>query len=345
MVSIGIIGGGRVCAAHANGINALADTRLAGIAEPNEERRMAAAERHACSGCGDYRELLDDPQVDAVVIALPHQLHRDVTLDCLHAGKHVLLEKPMAMTVAECDEMIRARDEAGVRMMVGHSQHFFPVNMAARRIIQDGGIGELILATDTWYKPFWEGGKRPEWFLDDRQGGGMWSMNGSHMLDRLMFFAGSPVAAVNARIGNPVFGLSSDTATAFIRFQSGLCATLSHTGFREGVNRFQAELTGTEGQLKLDGDWGGGDHFWRAREGKWEEVPHPPVELALKAGAELPRIPNGQPMYHFILEMQEFARSIIEDREPSVSAEWGREIVSVMDACEESSRTGREVRM
>jgi phthalate 4,5-cis-dihydrodiol dehydrogenase len=337
MVGIGIIGAGRICAAHATSAVALPETRLAAIADVDEARVKQAVDQFGGTGYVGYEGLLQDDSVDAVVVALPHGLHREVTVRCLEAGKHVLLEKPMAMTVAECDAMIAAAEAAGKTLMVAHSQHYFPANLAARRLIQNGELGNLVLATDTWYKGFWEGGKRPDWFLDDSKGGGMWSMNGSHMIDRLVFYLDSRVTAVKARVGNPIFGLSTDMGVAFLDFENGVSATIQHVGYRDGVNRFEAEITGTEGQLKVVGDHGGKE-IWRSRGGAWEPVDAPEVELPLK-----PDAPTPSPI--FGAQMRDFALAIQEGRPPAITAEYGRHIVAVLTACEESSRTGHEVRL
>jgi phthalate 4,5-cis-dihydrodiol dehydrogenase len=221
--------------------------------------------------------------------------------------------------------------------MVAHSQHFFPVNIEARRLIRAGDLGAVVMATDTWYKPFHEG-VRPPWFLDASKGGGMWPMNGSHMIDRMMFLLESRVVAVKAKVGNPIWGYSAtDLGVAFLEFENGAAATLMHAGYRDGVNRFEAELTGTEAQMRCSGD-GRKDTLLRSREGQWVELPVPPLELDLRPGVEL----RG---HIFAAEMQEFAAAIREGRPPAITAEYGREVVRVLEACEESSRAGREVRL
>jgi phthalate 4,5-cis-dihydrodiol dehydrogenase len=331
MLGIGVIGGGRICGAHATAAESVEETRLAAIAEIDPERLAKATERFGGRGYGEYRELLRDPQVDAVVVALPHFLHRQVTVECLEAGKHVLLEKPMAMDTAECDAMLRAAETADRTLMVAHIHHFFAANRELRRLVREGEIGAPVLATDTWYKPFWEG-QRPPWFLDAAQGGGMWPMNGSHMIDRLTFFLGREAAAVKARVGSPVFGLSAtDTGVAFLDF-AGVPATIMHAGFREGVERFEAEIVGTEGHVRLTHSRAG-RQLWRAKEGRWEETTVP--------GEEPPgtRGPSGA----FCAQMREFALAVREGRPPEVPGEYGRYVVRVMQACEESSRLGREV--
>lgn len=335
MIGIGIIGAGRICTAHATSALALPETRLVAVADVDEARATEAGQKYGCKSYLGYEPMLDDPEVDAVVVGLPHFLHREVTVRSLQAGKHVLLEKPMAMTVEECDAMTAAADAAGKSLMVAHSQHYFAQNLAARELIRNGDLGHIVLANDAWYKGFWEGGKRPEWFLDDSKGGGMWSMNGSHLIDRLCFLLDSQVTAVKARVGNPVFGLSSDLGVAYLDFACGISATIQHVGYRDGVNRFDAEITGTEGQLKVGGD-GNRPELWRSRSGTWEAVSLAAPELPTRPGAP-------QPSPVFGGQMRDFALGILEGREPSITPAYGRHIVQVLTACEESSRTGREV--
>src|SRR5205823_1190150 len=142
------------------------ETRLVAIADVDEERLGQAVAKYGGKGYADYRQMLADPEIQAVIVGLPHWLHRESTVESLNAGKHVLLEKPMAMTVAECDEMLAAQRASGKKLMVAHSQQFFQVNIAARQYLREGGIGTVVMATDTWYKPFFEG-PRPPWFMDD----------------------------------------------------------------------------------------------------------------------------------------------------------------------------------
>ena len=338
MTGIGIIGGGRICGAHASSAAALPETRLVAIAEIDGERLAAATAKYGCRGYADYQEMLQDPEIDAVVVGLPHFLHREVTINSLNAGRHVLLEKPMAMDSAECDAMIQAADASGKVLMVAHSQQFFPSNQELSRLLRDGAIGNLVMATDTWYKPFYERGTRPPWFLEDSKGGGMWPMNGAHMVDRLCLFLASRVVAVKASVGNPIYGLSTDAGIAFLQFESGVCATIAHCGYREGVNRFECEITGTEGQLRCSGDRGGGNLLWQARSGQWEEVPVPTPEIPTKPGQSLVSVV-------FPAQMREFALAIQEGRPPSITADYGRHIVRALEACVESSRTGQEVRL
>lgn len=335
MVGIGIIGAGRISGAHAQAARALPQTRLVAVAEPDEERRARFLERWGGTGFADYRALLDSPEVDAVVVALPHWLHGEVGCAALSAGKHVLLEKPMAMTVEECDALIAAGRRANRKVMVGHMHQFTPVNLAAKALLDSGELGEVVMATDTWYKPFFGREKRPPWFLDAAKGGGMWPMNGAHMIDRMTFFAGSEVVAVKAMVGARFFDQPcTDCGVALLQFANGVYATLVHAGYRDrcGVERFEAEITATEGQIRFDGRG-----LWRSRDDQYL-----PVEVPTNSP---PLRPDMACSPTFAAQTAAFADAILNDAVPPIPGEYGRQVVRVMNACEESGRTGREVRL
>ena len=133
---VGIIGASRVSDGHAQAVAAVPETQLVAIAEPDAQRREAFAGKHACTVYAIHDDLLADPRVDVVMIGLPHFLHTVVTLAACEAGKHIFLEKPMAMTIADCDAIITAAEKAGVKLLVAHTEHFVPAGLAARRLIQ-----------------------------------------------------------------------------------------------------------------------------------------------------------------------------------------------------------------
>ena len=200
-----------------------------------------------------HTELLSDSQVDIVMIGLPHYLHTEVTVAACEAGKHVFLEKPMAMTVADCDEIMAAAELAGVKLLVAHTEHFVPAGLAARRLVQDGELGTVVFATDTWYRTF-DLANRPPWFLNRAEGGGgMWYMNGVHMLDRLTWLIGSPITAVRAWVSNPMEGQNTDdTGLAWLDFANGTHATLHHTGYPQaGPERNEVEIIGTQASVRV----------------------------------------------------------------------------------------------
>jgi predicted dehydrogenase len=143
-----------------------------------------------------------------VIVNTPHALHLPMALDAAHRGLHVLVEKPMATTVADCDTMLAACAAAGVTLAIGHIQHFFPDKVTAHELVASGELGDVVLVRDhrsTDYRP----GTRPDWFFSPEVAGGGALMNiGGHCLDRTLWFGGGRAVELSAstahRFGSPV---------------------------------------------------------------------------------------------------------------------------------------------
>ena len=149
--------------------------------------------------------------------------------------------------------MLAAVERAGVHLLVAHSQRYFASTVRARELIQNGSLGQPVFATDTWYKPFGVEGRLP-WFLDRATGGGMWLMNGAHMIDRTCWVLDTEVASVRAFIGSPFHHLPVDDANmALLQLRNGLYATIVHAGYRaRGVEKCEVEVTCSDGMLRFD---------------------------------------------------------------------------------------------
>ena len=320
-LGIGIIGAGRVAGAHIRAVQSTPGTRLVAVVDADLARARRRADEHGCEALDDYRRLLERDDVHLVMIGLPHWLHHEVTVNACRAGKHVFLEKPMADSVAECDDIINAQRESGVKLLVAHTQRYFASSIAAKRIVDSGELGRIVFATDTWYKSFGLEG-RPAWFLDRNAGGGMWLMNGAHMIDRVAFMVNSRVAAVKAYIGNPIYNLKADDSyLALLQFENGVHATIVHAGWKKGIDRCEVELVCTEGMLKFDSY---SNQLYVGKEGTYEAI----------------SVERHDP---FARELAELVAAIQTNSPLSVTPEYGRHIVQVLEACEESSRTRREV--
>jgi predicted dehydrogenase len=227
----------------------------------------------------------------------------------------------MADTVEACDRMIAAAEKAGAHLFVAHTQRYFASTIRARELLHDGSLGRPVFATDTWYKPF-DIEARPPWFLDRASGGGMWLMNGSHMVDRTCWVLDSEVESVKAWIGSPIHQVAADDANmALLSLRSGQHVAIVHAGYGRGVARCEVEVTCTGGMLIFDSY---SNRLAVDRDGQYEPVP---VRWADPFAAELRNLVGA-----------------IEGRERlGVTPAWGRHIVEVLLACEESSRSGREV--
>jgi phthalate 4,5-cis-dihydrodiol dehydrogenase len=343
---LAIIGTGRISGAHARAAESVPSVRLVAASEVDEARGQQFAGRWGCDVVSDYRDLLARDDVQIVALTLPHFLHCPVAIEAAQAGKHIIIEKPMADTVEECDRMIEAARRHGVKLFTAHTEEFMAPNVKARELIEGGAVGRPVLATDTWYKAFGLQG-RPAWFLDRRQGGGMWLMNGAHMIDRLTFILNSRVAAVKAFVGTRYNDIQADDAAlAYLQLQNGIPCSIAHTGFRDhrgaGVEQSGGvvELSCTEAMLKVVD-----------RRRLFRTVPaEPEATGAATEGAPPRRAPKSQweevPLERsdpITTEYERFVACIESGGPEPVTPEHARHIVAAMTACEESSRTGREV--
>lgn len=226
---VGLLGTGAVGQLHANAATDLEHVRISAVCSLALEEARKVAAPHGASVHSDHRELLAQ-DLDAVIISTPHALHTAMVLDAAAAGVHVLVEKPMATTVEDCDAMISACEAAGVVLAVGHIQHFLPDQVAAHKAVQDGHIGRPLMVHEyrsTDYRP----GTRPQWFLDPAIAGGGAVMNiGSHGIDRSSWLVDSLPAAVDAAATWSRFGVGVETdAMAHLRMANDVRVSLTVT--------------------------------------------------------------------------------------------------------------------
>ena len=142
MHGVGIIGAGSVSTGHLRAVTALESTHLQAVADTDAERLARVCAEHGCQGYASYEDVLADEGVDLVIVCLPHGLHCEVTVAALEAGKHVLVEKPMAVNVEQCDAMIAAAQRTGKQLSVGHMHRFSPTNRAVQKLLREQAVGE-----------------------------------------------------------------------------------------------------------------------------------------------------------------------------------------------------------
>ncbi|MBN9156847.1 Gfo/Idh/MocA family oxidoreductase [Microbacterium sp.] len=205
---IGLIGAGAVASFHITAASVLEGIELTAVCDIDEQ-----AARRATVGTGvavftDHRRMLQAGLVDAVIVNTPHSLHLPIAEDAAAASVHVLVEKPMATSVADCDRLIAACRASGVALTVGHIQHFLPEKRAAARVIASGELGRVRMIRDnrsTDYRP----GTRSAWFFSPEIAGGGALINiGGHCLDRSLWLGGGRavemLADTASRFGSPV---------------------------------------------------------------------------------------------------------------------------------------------
>lgn len=195
---IGLIGAGAVAPFHITAASALDDLQIAAVCDIDDAAARRAASGTSAAVFTNHRAMLDAGIVDAVIVNTPHALHLPMARDAAAAGLHVMVEKPMATTVEDCDLLMSACADAEVALTVGHIQHFLPEKVAARRVIDSGELGAVRLIRDnrsTDYRP----GTRSGWFFSPAIAGGGALMNiGGHCLDRSLWLAGGRAVEVLA---------------------------------------------------------------------------------------------------------------------------------------------------
>jgi predicted dehydrogenase len=234
--------------------NGCADTQVAMLASRNLQRlNRIASEFHVPRLSTDWRELVANPDVDAVCVTTPNHLHCEMTLAACRAGKHVLVEKPMALSLGQADEMVAAAEQGHVVLMVQQSQRFFPVHEVAKQILDAGGIGRVLSLRARWS----HGGPEhwsPEgkWFFDKSQAGsGALYDLGIHKFDLMRFLTGKEAVEVSAFMATLAKeGDVDDYAVAIMRFDDGALGVVE-ASWASSPQENSIKLYGTRGNLQI----------------------------------------------------------------------------------------------
>src|SRR5580704_15477862 len=204
---------------------------LAAAADPQAGPREAFAGDFNARAYADARALVEDAAVEAVYIATPHQFHAEHAIAAAERGKHVILEKPMALTLADCDRIIAAVDRAKVHLIVGHTHAFDPAVRAMRRLIASGELGALGMIASWNYTNYLYRPRRPE-ELDTTQGGGILFNQVPHQIDVVRLLGGGLVKSVRAAAGALDPARPTDGhAIAFLALADGVAASLVYGGY------------------------------------------------------------------------------------------------------------------
>jgi 1,5-anhydro-D-fructose reductase (1,5-anhydro-D-mannitol-forming) len=241
----GLVGTGRHAEERiAPALRAAEGHSLRGVVGSGFAKARDFAERHGAVAHPSLDALLADGAIDAVFIATPNDRHRDETIRAAAAGKHVLVEKPMALSVGDCAEMIAACERAGVALGVGFQQRHAPVHVELRRLIATGALGEPVVLGGEWHTayPPWT-----NWRADRaRAGADVLAAVGVHVLDLLCHLAGAEVADVAAVVDVDAGTGLDRTVAASLRFEGGAVATMTATR-RARAPRNSVSVLGTRG--------------------------------------------------------------------------------------------------
>lgn len=326
-IRVGIIGYGTIGKCHSRAIQAVPGMKLSGVADidilqmedlPNDVQRFS-----------DYRELLL-ANIDAVIICSPTAFHAEVTLSALTHGKHVLVEKPMAANVDQARKMCHVAREQGKVLFVGMTHRFYPEFKRAKRLVDDGAIGDVLMCTDKIIEPIGFN-NLPGWYLNKNvAGGGVVMSDGVHLVDRNCWFAGATVRQVSGVMGNRYLCSSiEDFAQLFFWFDSGATAQLT-MAFMNVQHPMVCDLDviGTKGSIQV--------HTWKGYtlhgpKGTkscviYKDEPH---EYRVQAGLRA--------------EIEEFYTAIKEGRDPVPSPEECLTVMEIIQAFYTAAETGEIV--
>jgi len=261
---------------------------------------------------GEWRALVADAELNAVYIATPVHLHAEQTIAAAEAGKHVLCEKPLAMSAAECDRMVAACRANGVRLGVAYYRRFYPAVMRVKAIVDSGEIGTPVFVQMSAFEPFDPPPDHPRaWLLQPSLSGGGPMMDfGCHRIEVLVNLFGAQVRHTAAVTANVVFDRPvEDTAAVLLQFEAGPCASVTVThAARERQDTLH--VFGTRGSIHVD-DMNAGILSVRADTERTES--HPPA-----ANVHLPLV-------------EDFVDAVLADREPAVTGETGRAVAAIED--------------
>jgi phthalate 4,5-cis-dihydrodiol dehydrogenase len=199
-LKVGVIGLGRAFTLMRPTFVAHPAVTLVAATDPRIEAKLRFEGEFGGRTYRTSEALCEDPEVEAVYIASPHQDHARHAIRAARHGKHVLVEKPMAVSLEECDAMIAAADQAGVQLVVGHSHSFDAPIARARAILATGALGAVRMVTAVNFTDFLYRPRRPE-ELDTAMGGGVLFSQAAHQVEIVRLLVGSRVTSVRASAG------------------------------------------------------------------------------------------------------------------------------------------------
>ena len=345
-IRIAIIGTGFGASAHLPALRRIPGVEVVTICSRRADRALAVANQYGIKKTSvDYREVMRDPQVDAVVIASPPNLHHAMAFGALEAGKHVLCEKPMSRTLAEARDLVKLAEQAQAVAMINHEFRFEPARAYARELIGRGWIGDPQMATVTAFRstlndPY---GQPWDWLMDSAKGGGMLGAAGSHYLDALRWWfgdvksvSGSTATMIKQRRHADSHEMgevsADDNFVVLLQFLSGALGTVTYSATAAFEAGEQIVLSGSQGLLMMTSDR---KLFGAGSDGNLKEIPIPEHLTPRTQPGDHPLMgPTG-------LLLQEWVKAIRTGETPSPSFADGMKVQELIDGAARSSKLGR----
>jgi predicted dehydrogenase len=347
MVNWGIIGCGGI--ARRRMVPALGECRSSKVVAVMDCEKTATDQVAAQIGARPYfteQDLLADPDVQAVYVATPVFLHSTQVIEAAAAGKHVMVEKPIALSEQQAEEMISACKQAGVYLTEGYMMKFHAANAKAREMVANGDIGQVVFARaelTCWYPPI-EGA----WRQDPKLGGGGALIDmATHCYDLLQFIIGSKIAEVFAFTGTLTHGYPvDDSSTTLLRFENGAQAVVdAFFNVPDAAGQARLELYGNKGSIQGEGTIGQGPSGKMVAYLGDSAKDYDPQQSKDSLDVTVREI-DYEPVNMYAAEMDYLSRCIESRTPPTLNTgEEGLRILKIALAAYESSRTGCKVQI
>lgn len=339
----GIVGTGMIAQFHARAIEAIPNATLVGCYDAAPGRAATFAQENGCTPYEQLEEMLANPEIQVVTVCTPSGAHRDPAVAAANAGKHLLVEKPLEITLARCDDIIHACETNGVQLGAILPSRFTPANLELKKAIEQGRFGKLTLG-DTYVK-WWRtqeyydsGGWRGTWALD---GGGAYMNQAIHNVDLLYWFMGDVdhVCGLTATLAHERIEVE-DTGAAVVRFKNGAIGTLeATTSVYPGLLK-KTEIHGTEGSVIIEQD---SILLWDFKESRPEDA-----EIREKYGKTSETSggaadPKAISFVGHQRQFEDFLAAIEQGQKPMIDGDQGRKSVELILAIYQSSWEGKRV--
>lgn len=339
MLRFCIIGAGFIGGIHAQALAEIPAARISLVCDHHQPAALALANKVRATWVTDYRQAVERDDVDVVCVCTPSGAHAEIAEAAAAAGKHLVVEKPLEVTLERADRIIQAARRAGVKLTCIFPYRFMRGAALARQALEAGRLGRLALADAyiKWYRPqayydasTWKG----TWALD---GGGALMNQGIHSIDLLDYLAG-PVTGVVARTATLAHQMETeDTAVALLSFANGALGAIEGSTASWPGDSGRVELHGDRGSIALED---GRVVTWRLADATPEEEKQVLGEASLGSGAS--SVSGFSPEMHR-RQLVDMVEAILQDRPPAVDGAEGRRAVAVIRAIYESNTRGEWV--
>ena len=354
-IRVAVIGYGKAALMHAQALKNIPEVNFVAVQGRNLSKATSFAAKYDAKGYDRLDEMIDREKIEAVVICTPHPDHRAVAVEAMEAGAHVLVEKPLASSLADCDAMIQTSERTGKKLGVVSQRRFFPSSMRIKKAIDDGKIGTPMIGSvvmlgwrdqdyykgDAW-RGTWEG-----------EGGGVLVNQAPHQLDLLQWYMGDEMEelyGVWKNINHPYIEVD-DTALAIIKFRNGAVGNIFVSNSQKPGIYGKVHIHGSNGaSIGVETDRGamfiaGLSSISHPSTNDIWTIPGEEKKLAIWEEEDAKFFKTIDAIEYYIrMQNRDFILAILNNTEPLIPAREGRKTVEIFTAIYRSTQEGKPIK-